>query len=133
MTFEFFSRCAWLAVFALGSSACAPERITDVEVTGVAPARDHRGNIVGTSLELRYTHCRGDQRELIRGDKEFSSCVKKLHAGSLAQVKLVEVWDELGGHDWEVRSVGTCRRDPDPEDRGGYALTRDCKDLPLGR
>lgn len=79
-------------------------------------------------VELEWDPCPGDQYQVVRGGKEFASCVQKLAVGSMVPVQVKHWWDERGYYTWDVYDVGGCKRDIEPESEGSYEKSQECSD-----
>jgi hypothetical protein len=103
---------------------------TNVEITRMSAVRkDEQGNVMTSDVEFSYVECPGTQIEVIRGGKEFSSCVLgKLKVGDKVKVKLEHHWDAEGFYDYDVYEVLGCARPPDPNDEASYKMVRECSD-----
>jgi len=100
-----------------------------VEVTRVAAVRkDETGAAVTTDFEFSFTECPGTQIEVVRGGKEFSSCVAKYKVGDKVPIKLEHHWDPEGFYDYDVFDIGGCARPPDANDEASYKMVRECAD-----
>ena len=101
-----------------------------VEVTRVdAIQTDEAGNPIATDVELSYIDCPGTQVEVLRGGREFSSCVQqKLKVGDKIKVKLEHHWNPEGRYDYDIFEVQGCPRPPDPNDEASYKVVRECND-----
>lgn len=102
---------------------------SNVEVTRTAPVRkDDQGVALTTDFEFRYVECPGTQIEVIRGGKEFSSCVAKFKVGDKVKIKIEHHWNVEGHYVADVYEVQGCPRPPDPNDEASYKMVRDCND-----
>jgi hypothetical protein len=101
-----------------------------VEITRMTALRkDEAGNPITTDLELTYAECPGTQVEVIRGGKEFSSCIaQKAKQGDMVKVKLEHYWAPEGHYDFDVYEVQGCSRPADRNDEASYKVVRECAD-----
>lgn len=100
-----------------------------VEITRMAVVRkDAAGKVNTLDFELSYVDCPGSQSEVIRGDAAFAACTAKYAVGQRVKIDITHVWSSEGHWEWQVRRVGDCAREPDPDDEASYALVRDCAD-----
>lgn len=112
-------------------SAChrPKEYEATVEITRTFVIRkDEAGAPINSDAEFSYIECPGTQIEVIRGGKEFSECMKKYKVGDKVKAKLTYAWDNEGFWDYDVHTLGDCKRPPDPNDEASYKMIRDCSD-----
>lgn len=100
------------------------------EVTRISTVRmDETGSPLTSDVELSYVECPGTQIEVVRGGKEFSSCVQqKLKVGDKVKIKLEHHWDPAGHYDFDVFDVQGCARPRDLNDEASYKMVRECSD-----
>ena len=103
---------------------------TSVEVTRIGSLRrDEQGNPITMDVEISYLACPGTQVEVIRGGKDFASCLaEKVKTGDKIKVKLEHHWSPEGHYDFHVFEVAGCSRPPDPNDEASYKVVRECAD-----
>lgn len=103
---------------------------TTVEVTRLSAVRkDESGAVASTDIELSYVECPGSQIEVVRGGREFSSCVAgKIKVGDRIKVRLEHRWDPEGFYDYDVFEVQGCPRPADPNDEASFKMVRECSD-----
>jgi len=101
-----------------------------VEITRLSVVRqDETGAPTTTDVEFSYVECPGTQTEVVRGGKDFATCVgQKLKVGSRAKVKVLHRWDPEGFYNYDVFEVEGCPRPPDPNDEASYKIVRECAD-----
>jgi hypothetical protein len=121
-----------LAVAALPLVGChrSKQYEAQVEVTRLTAIRkDEQGNPLTADLEISYVECPGTQIEVLRGGKDFASCIaQKMKVGDKVKVKLEHHWDSEGHYDYDVYEVQGCPRPPDPNDEASYKMVRECND-----
>ena len=113
-----------IALFALQSIwnvACASDNRfdTNTEIVRIRPIRRDftDPNIVLTiDVELSYTECPGEQRKMIRGDRDFAACILKHKVGDKVPTKITWGPDGKGSYKNRVVQVGECNRKIDPND-----------------
>ena len=103
---------------------------TTVEITRMSVVRkDDQGNPVTADVEISYSECPGAQLDVMRGGKEFATCLFAKHkTGDKVKVKLEHKFDPEGYYDYDVFEVDGCPRPPDPNDEASYKLNRECHD-----
>ena len=69
-----------------------------------------------------------DQFQVVRGGKDFASCMKKYAVGSRAPVFVKHWWDERGYFAWDVYMVGDCLRYIEESSAGSYEKVQECSD-----
>jgi hypothetical protein len=118
-----------LAALPLVSCHRAKQYEATVELTRISAIRkDEQGAVLTSDVEFSYFECPGTQIEVIRGGKEFSSCVQHLKVGEKVKIKLEHKWDPEGFYDYDVFEVQGCKRPPDPNDEASYKMVRECND-----
>lgn len=101
----------------------------DVEITRLTSIRkDETGATLTTDAELSYVDCPGTQVEVIRGGRDFSSCMAKYKVGDKVKVRLEHHPNAEGFMSYDVYEVNGCPRPPDPNDEASYKMIRDCAD-----
>lgn len=124
-----------LAIVASGlvvaASACSrPQTFTsNVEIT--------QTQIFGTDdapsimdVHMTFSDCPGTQQKVVRGDKAFAACAKKLKKGDKVPVEIVLQWKaDRGEYRNEVVKVAGCARTPDPKDDASYEVVQMCNDV----
>lgn len=102
---------------------------TTVEITRLSAVRkDEQGAPLSSDVEFSFIDCPGTQVEVVRGGKDFASCVAKYKVGDKVKVKLEHHWDDEGFYDYSIHDVGGCSRPPDPNDEASYKVVRECSD-----
>jgi hypothetical protein len=100
-----------------------------VELTRITSIRkDEQGATLTEDVEFSYFECPGTQIEVIRGGKDFASCMSQHKVGDKVKVKLEHKWDPEGFYDYDVFEVQGCKRPPDPNDEASYKMVRECND-----
>lgn len=117
------------AIVALAGCKKSTKYETTVELTRLEPLRrDETGTVLTTDAEFSYVDCPGTQIEVVRGGRDFSSCIQKHKVGDKVTVKLDYHPDEEGYMRYDVYEVDGCPRPPDPNDEASYKMIRDCSD-----
>ena len=121
-----------VAAAAVPISACRESKTYEatVEVTRIASTHaDENGHPITADIEFSYIDCPGVQIEVIRGGKEFASCIQqKVKVGDKVKVKLEHHWHPEGHYDFDVFDVSGCPRPLDPSDEASYKIVRECSD-----
>jgi hypothetical protein len=79
-------------------------------------------------IELEWDPCPGDQFQVVRGGKDFATCMQKVEVGSLQPVLVKRWWDTRGYFTWDVYKVGECAREIEPDSEGSYEKSAECND-----
>ena len=80
-------------------------------------------------IDLEYTDCPGDQREIFQGDAEFAKCLARYKVGEKVPATVVFAQMPDGHFDSEVDRVGECKRTRDALDERSYEVVHECRDL----
>jgi hypothetical protein len=81
-------------------------------------------------VELLFLECPGVQRKVIRGDKAFAACARKLAKGDKLPVEIVVSYRaDRGDYRNEVVKLGECERTVDPRDEASYETVQECADV----
>jgi hypothetical protein len=93
---------------------------TQVVTTGAARAVD---------VELEYSDCPGEQREIFQADATFADCLTQYKIGEKVEAQII--WQQMpdGHFDSEVDKVGTCPRKRDAQDERSYEIVHECHDI----
>jgi hypothetical protein len=124
-----FARRLLLLAVLLASCKPGPKEYTaNVKITRIdVVRRDPAGAPVTTDVEVSYEECPGYQHEVIRGGREFSSCMANKHkTGAMVQAKIVHAPDDAGYLQSKIHELGGCPRPPDPRDEASFQTVRDC-------
>lgn len=124
-----------LAIVATGSVALAtacskPKTFTStVEITQTQVfGTDDAPSVM--DVHMTFSDCPGTQQKVVRGDKAFASCAKKLKKGDKVPVEIVLQWKaDRGEYRNEVVKVAGCARTPDPKDDASYEVVQTCTDV----
>jgi hypothetical protein len=80
-----------------------------------------------TDLELKYTTCPADARQVMRVGKDFSACGTKLKVGDKLKAEVVLSWNpERGFYRNELVHLGECAVKLDPKDEANYQMVEAC-------
>ncbi len=80
-------------------------------------------------VELEYTDCPGEQREVFQEDSAFLECIARYKLGDKvpAEISFSKLAD--GHWDSEVDKIGDCVRTRDALDERSYEVVHECKDI----
>jgi hypothetical protein len=111
-------------------AACAEktqEFQTSVQIARTQVVTTARGKWV--DVELEYSDCPGEQREIFQADATFYDCLTKYRVGE--SVAATVVWSHLpdGHYDSEIDRVGECKRKRDALDERSYEVVHECHDI----
>jgi hypothetical protein len=99
--------------------------LVDIEHFGEPPATAHQVN-----FELRYADCPGDNRRILRGDKDLAACTKDLKEGARVPLEIVSKYSsEKGGYRAEVTKIAGCAVKWDRKEEANYEMTSVCTDI----
>lgn len=99
--------------------------LLDIEHFGDAPDKAKQVN-----FELRYADCPGDNRRVLRGDKELAACTKDLKEGAKVPMEIVSKYSsEKSGYRSEVTKIAGCPVKWDPKEEANYEMTMVCNDV----
>jgi hypothetical protein len=99
--------------------------LVDVEHYGEAPEQASQ-----VTFEMRYADCPGDNRRILRGDRQLAQCTKELREGAKVPIEISSKWSsERGGYRSEVTKIGGCAVKQDPKDEANYEMTSVCTDV----
>jgi hypothetical protein len=120
---------AALACGALVGCKGKPQRFsTTVEVMQVRTFGGGGGPKL-TDLELKYTTCPANARQIMRVGKEFSECGTKLKVGDKLKAEVVLSWNaERGLYRNELVHLGDCPVKLDPKDEANYQMVEACSE-----
>jgi hypothetical protein len=118
------------SVTLLGACKDAPKHFSaSVEVMQVRTFGAAAGPKL-TDLDLKYTVCPGDARQIMRLGKEFSECGTKLKAGDKLQADVVLSYNpERGMYRNEIVHLGDCSVKVDSKDEANYQMVQSCSDV----
>lgn len=81
-------------------------------------------------VHMTFSECPGVQQKVVRGDKKFAACAKKLKKGDKVPVEILVTWrSDRGEYRNEVVKVAGCERTPDPKDDASYETVQMCTDV----
>jgi len=122
-----------IAGILLTCSACSrsTRHTTKVEVVQAQVFGGEGGPSI-LDLDLLFTECPGAQRKIIRGDKAFAGCAKKIAKGDKLEVELLTTYKaDRGEYRSEIVKVGECERKVDPKDDASYEVVQQCTDVTI--
>jgi len=118
-------------VVVVAATACSkPQTFTStVEITQTQLfGSDDAPSIM--DVHMTFSDCPGTQQKVVRGDKAFAACAKKLKKGDKVPVEIVLQWKaDRGEYRNEVVKVAGCARTPDPKDDASYETVQMCTDV----
>ncbi len=83
-----------------------------------------------TDLDVKYSACPGDARQIMRLGKEFSECGTKLKVGDKLKAEVVLSYNpDRGMYRNEVVHLGDCNVKVDPKDEANYQMVQSCTDV----
>ena len=100
---------------------------TNVELARVEVVKTGGGRWV--DVELEYSDCPGEQREIFQADSAFADCVAKYKPGEKVAASIVWSQEPDGHFDSEVERVGDCTRKRDALDERSYEVVHECNDI----
>ena len=119
---------ATASAIALVACSHKPTRYeTNVELARVEVVKTAAGRWI--DVELEYSECPGEQREIFQADSAFADCLGKYKAGEKVSATIVWSQEADGHYDSEVERVGECHRKRDALDERSYEVVHECKDL----
>lgn len=103
---------------------------TTVEISRMdVVQRDAKGKSLTKDVEFTYSDCPGVQVEVIRGGAEFADCMDRYKIGEKVPVKIEYHWDKAGQWDWDIHSMGVCKRPPEYGDEASFDTVQECEDI----
>lgn len=118
----------------LPATACQeqPQRFsTRVEVTQLRSFGAATGPKL-TDVEVKYTQCPADARQIMRLGKELSECSAKLKLGDELPVDVTLTWNpERRVYRSQIVRLGSCDVKLDPKDDANYQSVEVCSDVKL--
>ena len=100
---------------------------TNVELARVEVVKTGGGRWV--DVELEYSDCPGEQREIFQADSAFADCLAKYKPGEKVPASIVWSQEADGHFDSEVEKVGDCVRKRDALDERSYEVVHECQDI----
>jgi hypothetical protein len=99
--------------------------LVDIEYFGDPPDKAKQVN-----FEVRYADCPGENRRVLRGDKELAACTKDLKEGAKVPMVIVSKYQsEKSGYRSEVTSLAGCPVKMDGKDEANYEMMAVCTDV----
>lgn len=86
------------------------------------------GVIEVLDVELEWDPCPGDQFQVLRGGRDFASCMARYENGVRVPVLVKQWWDPRGYNTWDIYRVGDCPRTIEPDSEGSYEKSQECRD-----
>src|SRR5436305_1295934 len=110
-------------VFLLGCRESRKEYTSVVQIARLDIVHsDDKGNTVTADVEVEWTDCPGEQREVVRGDGAFAACLQKHKIGEKLAVKVDWQWDDAGLYDWDILEIAGCKRTPEAHDDSSFDM-----------
>ncbi len=127
---RFVTSLAAIAFVATLTSACSHSQKkfeTKVEIARTEVVVTTAGRSI--EVELEYTECPGEQREIFQADATFADCLSRYKVGEKVDASVV--WQQMpdGHYDSEVERVGACPRKRDAQDERSYEIVHECHDI----
>jgi hypothetical protein len=117
-----------LGVALLGGCSRESRRYdTTVQIVRTETVKNRGGTVIDVDLE--YTDCPGDQREIFQADAAFALCINRYKFGEKVQASVLFTQMRDGHFDSEIEQVGECRRSRDSQDERSYEIVHQCHDL----
>lgn len=121
--------CTFVALVAVSGCKSSKTYESSITLSRVEAVRTDNGVVRDIDVEFEWSECPGDQNEVIRGDAEFATCMKKYKAGDKVPVKIDFHWEKRGFWDWDVIEMGGCKRPPDPDDDSSFDTVQECEPI----
>jgi hypothetical protein len=103
---------------------------TTVELVDIEHFGDAPGAAKQVNFELRYADCPGDNRRILRGDKDLAACTKDLKEGDKVPLEIVSKYSsEKSGYRSEVTKIAGCAVKWDPKEEANYEMTSVCSEV----
>ena len=80
-------------------------------------------------VELEYSDCPGEQREIFQADAAFADCLAQYKIGTNVEAHIVWQQEPDGHYDSEIDRVGACPRKRDALDERSYEIVHECHDI----
>ena len=126
-----FPRVVIGALF-FGLAACNRDETftTNVELVDIEHFGDSPENAKQVNFEMRYADCPGENRRVLRGDRELAACTKDLKEGAKVPMVIVSKYQsDKGGYRSEVIALAGCPVKMDGKDDANYERTALCTDV----
>lgn len=118
-----------LAAASLGACSKPTRYTSTVEVVQTQTFGNSSAPAV-MDLEVVFVDCPGTQRKLIRGDKVFAACARKLAKGDKVPVEIAMTYrSDRGEYRNDIVKIGGCERTIDPQDEASYESVQQCTDV----
>jgi hypothetical protein len=123
----FAAAAALLSIFCAACGQKTEHYSTTLEIARTQTIQSGGGKVI--DVELEYSDCPGEQRDVFQEDAQFAECLGKYKLGEKVPAELT--WQQLpdGHYDSEVDKVGDCVRHRDAADERSYEVVRECKDI----
>jgi hypothetical protein len=90
---------------------------------------DDKGEPLTIDVEMQFEDCPGDQRKTIRGDRQFSACMRRYKTGEIVPVTIDHAPNEWGDLVPQITKIGECDHRLDPNDEASFEIVQVCSDL----
>jgi ABC-type enterochelin transport system substrate-binding protein len=116
-----------VAALAVACSERSASYTTQVQLTRTEVVKSPDGKTI--DVELEYTDCPGEQREIFQADSAFADCIAKYKIGDKVSAEVS--WAKLpdGHSDSEIDKIGECTRKRDALDERSYEVVHECHDI----
>lgn len=106
---------------------------SNVQIVRIRPIRRDLVDptvVLTVDVEVSYVECPGEQRKMIRGDKDFAACIMKHKLNDKVPVKLAWSADaKTGAYKNRIVKLADCDRKADPNDEASYEVVQDCEEM----
>lgn len=101
---------------------------TQVEITRMdVVTKDAAGKPQSMDVEFTWTAC--GQRETIRGNAAFATCMTSRKVGDKLPVDVLWHWDEGGAYDWDITKMAECARPYEDGDEASFDTVQECTEI----
>jgi hypothetical protein len=124
------SRLIVFGFLALAGCERAQTYTTNVELLDIEHFGDPPATAKQVNFELRYADCPGDNRRILRGDKDLAACTKDLKEGAVVPMEIVSKYvSDKGGYRSEVTKIAGCPVKWDAKEEANYQTTSVCTEV----
>ena len=122
-----------LAALTLAAGGCAEKTRTfssEVQLARIDVVhRGDGGRVLTLDVEVEWTTCPGEQREVVRGDAAFAACIEKHAVGEKLPVTVDWQREPNGRYDWDILEIAGCKRTPEGHDDSSFEMVQECETL----
>jgi hypothetical protein len=122
----------FVVAFAFAALGCnrTETYTTNVELLDIEYFGDAPGNAKQVNFELRYADCPGDNRRILRGDKELAACTKDLKEGAKVPMEIVSKYSpDREGYRSAVTKLAGCPVKWDAKEAANYEISSVCTEV----